>query len=202
MMRKYIAIAILIISVQAHGQDLPSTFSYNRTEVTLAYMPAVPLGKTGDFIQRVSPRGVDFEVTKYINEGLSAGFILGWTTFAEKVTGETLDYNQLTISGTQFRYLNTMPILLNVRKYFMEDEMKPYVGLGLGTTWNEWATDIGIIQLTDRKWLFALSPEIGINYSYGRGSSVLLKVKYHYSFKAQEFDPVSYLSFGLGFSIN
>ncbi len=201
-MKKLIIIGLLCIAMHTMAQDLPDSFSWNRSEVTLSYMPAVPLGTTGDFIQRISPRGIDFEVTKFLSDDLSAGFIIGWTTFAEKISGETLEYNRLTVSGTQFRYFNTIPMMANFRKYFMEDEMRPYIGFGLGTSWSEKATDIGLIQLTDRKWLFAISPEIGINYTYSRGSSVLLKLKYHYAFKAQDFDPVSYLSFGLGFSIN
>ena len=201
-MKKYICIAIFIISLNITAQDFPDSFKWKRSEVTLSYMPAVPLGSTSDFISRVSPVGVDFDVTKYIADDLSAGFTAGWTAFAQKVSGEVLEYNRLTLSGTQFRYINTIPLFVHLKKYFLEDELRPYVGFGFGTSWNEKATDIGSLQFTDRKWLFGISPEIGINYAYSRTSSVLLKVKYHYSFKAQDFQSISYLSFGVGLSLN
>ena len=125
-MNKYIAIAVLsLASLLAKAQG--------ETVIIVNYLPAISLGETADFTNNFSTRGVDFEVNDCVSEDLSVGFVSSWNFFRVKVVGETFDYNEWLVSGTQFRYTNTVPLNVNVKKYFGSNDAVPYLGVGVGT---------------------------------------------------------------------
>ncbi|MDB4582693.1 hypothetical protein N9164_06045 [Draconibacterium sp.] len=198
MMNKYFLIIVLALATYvAKGQD--------QTLILVNYSPAISLGETADFTNNFSPRGVDFEVNRFIKEDLSVGFVIGWNVFREKISGETFEYNDLTITGTQFRYTNVTPLNVNVKKYFSiaEDSgISPYAGFGLGTNYAKQTNEIGVFSLTQDKWQFNMAPEIGMLYDISRNNVLSLKVKYIYSPKAGDFPSTSYLSFGIGIGLN
>jgi len=198
MMKKYFIIIILALTMLvSKGQD--------QTLIIVNYLPAISLGETADFTDNFSPRGIDFEVNKFLKEDLSVGFAISWHIFREKISGETFDYRDLTITGTQFRYTNIAPLNVNVKKYFSfneESDMMPYAGIGLGTNYAKQSNEIGVFALTDDKWQFNVAPEIGMLYDISRSNVLSLKVKYSYSPKAGDFPSMSYLSFGVGIGLN
>jgi hypothetical protein len=194
-MNKYIAILLLsLASFIVKGQD--------ETVIFVNYLPGMTLGETANFTNNFSPRGVDFEVNKYLREDLSVGFVIAWNIFREKIVNETFDFREVLITGTQFRYLNTTPINLNVKKYFTGGERTPYVGLGLGTSYTRKRVDIGVYTVSDEKWQFNVAPEVGMLIDVSRRNILSLKVKYNYSPKAGDFQSISYLSFGVGLGFN
>lgn len=194
-MKKYIIISILIIvTIGVKAQEGTSIFA--------SYLPSIPLGKTADFSNNISPRGVDFEVQRFINEELSVGFNIGWNLFREKIPEETFYYDDLTITGVQFRYSNIVPLTLVVKKYFTgEGDYLPYLGFGLGTSYNEKRNDIGVFSLTDDKWLFNIAPEIGMLYDMNYKSWISVKLKYNYGVKSGEFPAQSFISLGVGIGL-
>jgi len=194
MMKKYFIIIVLALAtlvVKGQGE----------TVIFANYLPAISLGETAEFTDNFSLRGVDFEVNKFLKEDLSVGFVIGWNIFREKITGETFDYRDLTITGTQFRYTNITPLNVNVKKYFSfseETDVAPYAGIGVGTNYAKQTNEIGVFALTEDKWQFNVAPEIGMLYDISRNNVLSLKVKYSYSPKAGDFPSMSYLSFGVG----
>lgn len=191
-MKKYIIIAVLALITFGANAQYGSTIFVN-------YLPAMPLGGTAEFTDNISPRGVDFEVQRFLKEDLSVGFVIGWNTFRQKIVGETFDVNDLTITGTQFRYTNIVPLNFNVKKYFIsQGNTLPYLGVGLGTSYNEQKNEIGVFALTEDKWLFNVAPEVGMLYDLNYHSVLSVKIKYNYSPKAGNFDSMSYLSLGIG----
>ena len=195
-MNKYfIIIALSLVTFIAKGQD--------NTTIIVNYLPAVSMGETADFAKDFSPRGIDFEVNKFLSEDLSVGFVIAWNVFREKIVGESIEINDALVTGTQFRYLNTTPLNVNVKKYFTNEfEFAPYIGIGVGTSYSKQRNDIGVFSLTDEKWQFNVAPEVGILYDLSSRNILSLKVKYNYSAKAGDFPAVSYLSFGIGVGLN
>lgn len=190
-MNKYIAIVVLsLASLLAKAQG--------ETVIIVNYLPAVSLGETAEFTNNFSPRGLDFEVNYFVSEDMSVGFVSSWNIFREKVVGETFDYNEWLVSGTQFRYTNVVPLNVNVKKYFGDNEAVPYFGVGVGTMYAKQSGDIGVFTLSQDKWLFNVAPEIGMLYDISRSNVLSLKVKYNYSPKAGDFPSQSYVSFGIG----
>ena len=196
MMNKFfLIIGLALASIVAKGQE---------TVIIVNYLPSLSLGETADFTDNFSPRGVDFEVNKFLKEDLSVGFVIGWNIFREKISGETFDYRELTITGTQFRYTNVTPLNVNVKKYFSageESDIRPYAGVGLGTNYAKRTNEIGVFVLSEDKWQFNVAPEIGLHYDMNRNNILSLKVKYNYSPKAGDFPATSYLSFGIGIGL-
>jgi len=190
-MKKYIAIIVLsLASFIAKGQG--------ETMIIVNYLPAVSLGETADFTNNFSPRGVDFEVNYFLSEDFSLGFVTSWNIFREKISGETFNYNDLTITGTQFRYTNVVPLNINAKKYFTGNTVTPYLGVGVGTSYAKQSNDVGVFNLSQDKWLFNVAPEIGLLYEMSRSTVLSFKVKYNYSPKAGDFPSQSYVSFGFG----
>ncbi len=190
-MNKYIAIIVLsLASFIAKGQG--------ETVIIVNYLPAVSLGETAEFTNNFSPRGVDFEVNYFVSEDISVGFVSSWNIFREKIVGESFEYGEMLITGTQFRYTNVVPLNVNVKKYFGDNDAVPYLGVGVGTSYAKQSNEVGVFVLSQDKWLFNVAPEIGMLYDISRSNVLSLKVKYNYSPKAGDFPTMSYVSFGVG----
>lgn len=194
-MKKFIIILLLVIA--AFG-----TRAQEGTSIFVSYLPSIPLGETADFSDNISPRGIDFEVQRFLSEDLSVGFNIGWNLFREKIPEETFDYEDVTITGIQYRYTNVLPLNVNVKKYFMsEGDYIPYFGFGLGTSYNERQNDVGVFSLSEDKWLFNIAPEIGMLYDLNYKSWLSVKLKYNYGFKSGDFPAQSFISLGVGIGL-
>lgn len=194
-MKKYIIIALLaLVTYGVNAQD--------GIKVFVNYLPSIPLGKTADFTDNISPRGVDFEVQKFLKEDLSVGFVVGWNMFRQKISDLTFEYEDLTVTGTQFRYTNIVPMNVNLKKYFIsEGHTMPYIGFGLGTSYNDMRTEAGVFVDGEDKWLFNIAPEVGMLYDLNYKSYLSVKVKYNYSLEAGDFPSTSFLSLGIGMGL-
>ena len=149
-MRKLLIISLILfgLSPLVKGQML-----------NLNYQMSVPLGKMNDYAGKMSFRGMDLEYHHFLNEKFSIGGMIGWNTFYKdkgKLTGDFLFKGSKdihTITGYQYSYINTVPIMV-MGRYWLTDQntmFRPYLGLGLGTSWTELKTDLG--QFTDREVL-------------------------------------------------
>lgn len=194
-MKKYIVILLLGLVTNVVSAQEGSTIFVN-------YLVGMPLGETADFTDNISPRGIDFEANRFLKEDLSVGFNIAWSAFRQKVPESTFLYQDLTITGTQFRYTNVVPINVNVKKYFTNTgNYVPYLGVGVGTSYNERRNEVGIFQEQNDKWLFNVAPELGMLYDMNYKTYLTVKVKYNYSPKSGDFASVSYLSLGVGIGI-
>jgi outer membrane protein len=193
MMKKYIILSIICLtSFFASAQS---------TIIRINYLPAVSLGNTADFTNNFSLRGSEIVVDKFLTEDLSVGFSVGWNVFREKVIGESFEYKNSLITGTQFRYTNIVPLNVKANKYFGNNTMKPFIGVGIGTAYAKQTNNAGIFSFVDDAWQFNLTPEAGIQSKVSRELLVSFKIKYSYGFEAKEFPAMSYLGFGLGIGL-
>ncbi|MEN8117729.1 MAG: OmpW family outer membrane protein [Bacteroidota bacterium] len=194
-MKKYIFILLLgLATLVVNAQE--------GTTIFVNYLPSIPLGETADFSNNISPRGVDFEVNKFLNESLSVGFVVSWNLFREKIVGESFEHEDLLITGTQFRYTNLAPINVNVKKYFAgQSDYLPYLGVGVGTAYAKQTNEVGVFELSQDKWLFNVAPEIGMLYDMNYKSYLSFKIKYNYCPKAGDFPGMSYISLGIGLGL-
>lgn len=169
---------------------------------TISYAVSFPLGSTKDFTDNVSWRGVGFDYAKFIagGESTSIGFSTAWYVFNDKKPNETTTQDEITVNGTQYRYLNSFPLLVVARQHFGSESIMGFGGLGLGTIFNKQRLEIGTFAFEDNQWHFALAPEAGvkIRLSYDVFADVI--ARYSYSFKAGGVDAQSYLSLQTGIS--
>ena len=167
-------------------------------DVILNYMPAVSLGQTADFTNNFSWRGVEFEVNNYIAEEVTIGISGGWNVFREKVKEESFQYNDALVTGTQFHYSNIIPLNVTFKRYFTGNELAPFLGFGIGTSYARQTNKVGIFSFTNDKWQFNISPEAGIHLTMGPEVVFSLKAKYSHSFEAGDFPSMSFLGLGIG----
>ncbi len=155
----------LFISAQIFAQDDHFGMSWDVT---------VPLGETSEYVGETSWLGFTMQWRKFMTDNVSLGFSFGWSvlhqrsfeTHSFKFTPD--GFNQAIngdVSGEQFRYLNSFPILLKGHYYLgdpYDSKIRPYGGLSVGTTPIQQRTEIGIIAITDTNWHFTVAPELGI----------------------------------------
>lgn len=147
----------------------------------ISYNMAAPVGETKDFTDSYSWRGFGLGGRWFVNKNLSWGLGFGWNIFDQKITGTTQIENGAA-NGTQIRYLNSWPFMLNAHYYFgSKYAFRPYVGLNAGTYYIYERLDFGIYSIDKDNWHFGMAPEIGFTYPVSE-SMLLFSVKYDYAF--------------------
>ena len=173
----FIIVSLLLV-MNVFGQEMMSGLSYNMGMTT---------GETRDFVKDYSWRGFGFEVRSFRGDNFSVGGSFSWNIFDEK-TGEVIQLRKATgaVSGTQIRYINSFPLMLNAHYYVgnPSSRVQPYVGLNVGTYYITQRLEIGILALEENNWHFGLAPEIGLMFPTYSGSIFFISARYNYAFKA------------------
>ena len=164
----------------------------------VTYAPSVPLSNTKTFADNASWRGINVEYKKAIKENVTAGLSFGWHVFDEQ-TDEVVSAFGVDISGDQFRYVNSFPMLANV-SYFLgkPGNLRPYLAANVGTYVLEQRMDIGLYSIHETNWHFGFGPEAGLAIPVRPGLSAVVSSRYNYALSAGNVDDQSYVSFGLG----
>jgi len=183
-MKKLIIIALILFGI--------SPFA-DAQLLNLNYQISVPIGKMKNFTDKASFRGMDLEYHHFFNEHFSLGGMIGWNVFYHHLNHHTDDFkftgddDIYAITGDQYRYINTVPIMAVPRYYFTDNttSVRPYAGLGIGTRWTEKRLEVGQYSYTLSRWQFSFAPEVGMyvpltdqialnfgaRYSYGTRAS-------------------------------
>jgi opacity protein-like surface antigen len=181
-----------------------STVMYAQNTVAVQYAISFPLGKTADFIDGTSFRGATFDYRHHISPNLAIGAGIGWYAFYEKKDYDTYTTNdqRTSVSGLQRRYINSVPVVILADYYFGASEdnnLMPFVGLGIGTTYNRQDIAMGVYDSKVNSWHFTLAPEAGLKYHLKERTYLNISARYNSSFKTDELDEQSYATLNLGF---
>ncbi len=173
---------------------------------TFSWPISMGIGSTNEYIAKTSFRGISITGASFITDNISIGGEWSWEVFDEikrdlpprEITTDGVSGN---ISGTEYRYLNTIPIFVNAHYYLGENgAFRPYAGLGIGTVYVDQRTDIGFVSIQSKTWRFGVQPEVGVFIPMGlSGVGVSLKAKYRYATQVSEAEAVNMFSFGIGF---
>jgi hypothetical protein len=182
------ALLLLISSVTfSQGTYLGGTYSIG-----------IPAGGIDNYISTGSFRGANFEGLKELNAKVAVGWILGWNVFSEKRVNEVYTNDNLTLTGTQYRYMNLFPMLARgLYEFGVQEGTRPFIGSGLGVTADIAKTNIGLYSFQKTGWHFTVAPEMGIKIPLGYGS-ITASLRYTYGVKTKEIDRISYFSVNLG----
>ncbi len=176
-----------------------SGFSQSSSLWSLTYNMSFPMNDTKDFISKSSFRGIGVDGRGYVTDYLTVGGSISWNVFYEKIDKLTVTEENITLTGTQYRYINTCPIFVNTHYYYGNgDKITPYAGIGVGTYYVYQRQDVGLYAFSDKSWHFGLNPEIGVMIPTGGGVSIMVNVKYNYGFKTKNYDPISYFGINVG----
>ncbi len=175
--------------------------AYSQTDLgftSIYYGPAIPLGATSDYIENVSWRGIGIGFNRFVSDNITVGSDISWLTFTEALNDQSVEYNQYTISGNQYRYINTIPVLLTFKGFIGTGDIRPFAGFGIGTSFTEKLTEIGTFSIQETDWQFNVAPEIGVVYEATPSLAPYFKVKYSYAAESRDLQSISYISFTLG----
>jgi len=163
-------------------------------------------GDTGDYIENTNFRGVSFDGRYFINDNVTIGGFVSWNALDDKVSDQAPfefsgDGTTGHISGTQVRYLNIFPVLINAHYYFDTGGIKPYMGIGLGSVYTEQRTDFGLNSFYSDSWAFGAQPEVGVFVPFGySGTGLNLALRYLYGSSAGDLDSLSMFTLAIGIS--
>ncbi|NMM48234.1 outer membrane beta-barrel protein [Marinigracilibium pacificum] len=167
---------------------------------SLNYSMGLPTGDLADYIEDASFRGLTFSFRSEVNEMLMLGVKVGYNAFYEDSGYKTATDGNTTISGRQYRYEHVVPIYFTIGKQFLEDDFRPYINLGIGTSYIDRETDIGVFAFKDDTWQFSLNPELGFVYWVYPGFGLNFGVSYYANFKNDTFDAQNYVGIQAGIS--
>ncbi len=177
-----------------------ATSSFAQSMFSLSYTTSFSTGETNDFIEQVSWRGMSLDGRYFLSDNLSLGGYTNWTTFYERMPDATYTDGTSSISGVQYRYINSFPLLLNAHYYKTagKADLKVYAGVGVGTYYISQTTEMGLWMVEDNIWHFGFAPEIGFLVPAGE-VDLNLSVKCNYALKAK--DSINYSWFGISLGI-
>ncbi len=187
--RALLAVPIaLLLSNAAQAQEWYGGVSYGL---------ATPVSDTKDFTGGTSWRNWGVDVLAIVRPNTSVGVSFAWNVFND-VTTEVSSLQQVDIQGTQFRYINSFPMMLNIREYRgTPGGMRPFFGLGVGTQLVKQRVDVGQWRISENTWHFALAPEIGVVLPVRSDAKLFISGKYNYAVKASDRTH-SYFAFNIG----
>lgn len=198
-MKKILVIIAVFISTASFAQRSFWAFNYHMS---------FGAGEQGDFIADGSFRGFSIDGRGFLNQNMSIGGSFSWEVFDQiyrDIPPQQLDTGignvSGAITGVQYRFLNTLPILVNAHYYLgTHDAIRPYFGLGIGTAYTEQRTDIGLVSIIGNGWGFAVQPEVGVVIPFGlTGVGANVSGKFRYTTKSGDTTiPVSFFTLAVG----
>lgn len=202
----------IIISITVLALGLFAPLKAADAMTILTWNISFPFEQTKEFAQKSeSLRGVAFEYRTFVQPHISVGIYGGWHVFDGNTT-ETIHVEtegdeavRADITGKQFRYINSFPIMFDINVYLGNPRgFQAYVGVGAGTMAIEERVDLGNFVSELTRWHLAVAPEIGFKFPLGHTFSGIASAKYHYAFPAKRITGEkyahSYVSLNLGFA--
>ena len=152
----------------------------------------VPEGESADFIKDTSFRGVSLEGRKWQGDNLTVGFMFGWNVINQKLfTTASVEGDNASadITGTQYRYINTFPVLAGVHMYLGSwGTTRLFVGAMGGGYVVERRTELGLFAIESTKWQWGGAPEVGVLLPF-ESTTGFVSVRYNYAFENGEDHP-------------
>lgn len=167
--------------------------------IALNYSMAIPSQDLKEFIGEASFRGVEFSYLTFLDSNITVGASVAWNVFYERRANDQFKYETVTITGTQYRYTNSVPVYALANYHF--NTSKPttfYAGLGVGTIYSDRDVDFGIYNYSVDAWQFALAPQAGFAHKINVNTALHFGARYNYAFKSSELDSQSFLSLNVG----
>ncbi len=168
----------------------------------MTWEPSIAVGETADFIDSPGYIGFGVEGRSFETGNLAWTVSVAWHNMYQ-TTDDLIHFDNVTISGTQVRYLDFVPLLLGTDYHFLDrgSRIRPFVGVAGGAYWVNQKMDIGTVEVIfDKRWHVGVAPEVGITFLtpdlefYGFISS-----DFNYIFSRGDSTDYTYVTVKLGF---
>lgn len=168
----------------------------------MTWEPSIAVGDTRKYIDSPGYIGFGVEGRSFQNRNLAWTVSAAWHNMYQ-TTDDLIQIDNITISGTQVRYLDFVPLLVGTDYHFLDRgrRIRPFVGIAGGAYWVSQKTDIGTVEvIINKKWHVGVAPEVGITFLtpdlefYGFISS-----DFNYIFSRGDSIDYTYVTIKLGF---
>ena len=189
----YITGLLLMLAVSGFAQE----------KYTIINFPiGFGMGDTKDFIDKTSFRGFGIEYGKFLaDDKVSVGFQTNFQTFYKELPKATYPISNGAITGKQYRYITTVPLLASGLFYPLGQEsvIVPHVGLGLGTYYIDKKTDMGMMRDQSKTWHFGVAPQLGVSIPLNYKTNFNINAQYNTAVKTKNHDSENWLTLSFGF---
>ncbi|QZE12862.1 hypothetical protein K4L44_09705 [Halosquirtibacter laminarini] len=204
---------ILVVSLFSfigvvQAQTYADTQAYSLNEDTgnlffIDYTIAFPSKNISDFVDPTSYRGFSMDFRHLLSDNFSVGFTTGFQSFYEDKGVKDTYMNDATLHGHTYHYLYSVPIFVNGHYYMnMDGKLKPFVGIGIGTIYNNMETRVGGISEDNKYWQFAIAPEIGLMYKVNDYMGAQVRGTADMAFESGDYDSGTYYRLHIGLYYN
>jgi opacity protein-like surface antigen len=187
-MKKYILTLgiVLVLTLNVRSQDqLPSQY------YTLAWNITFPMGDFKDWVDNTSLSGFDFGGRYLINNGIVAGFNIGWQRINKLYENQTytIPDRGIAITADNYRITYMVPFQAVIAYHLTPGKMvTPYISLGIGGDYMQHHLVIQEYDLYKEKWDFTLTPEVGALAKFSEFSNWGLLVAFNYKWTTNKIE--------------
>lgn len=180
-------------------------YTYSRTadnQFVVNWEFAIPY--SSNFINDNSYRGGRFDYKHFVDGGnIAIGASLGWNSYNEyfePALYESPD-KSTAVYTDMVRHVYTLPMSVNAYYYIYKRNIKPYIGLGVGTQYSEQESFFNIYVVSDSNWGFLLKPEVGLQFEVNSTFGIATYATYNYATNANDsfnIDKLASINIGAG----
>jgi opacity protein-like surface antigen len=173
----------------------------DRNIYILEYPIGFAVGDMADFIDEPSFRGFTFGYRRVMDEEVAFGLDMGWNTFYEERDKATYTDGTQSITGLQYRYMNMFTASAQVDRIFSPgSDIRPWIGIGAGTSYARRTVDMGQWSLEKDPWQFMLQPEAGVSLYLTNGNALILSANYYWGMETSQLEAQSFVTLGIGYA--
>ncbi|MFY0254032.1 outer membrane beta-barrel protein [Chitinophaga sp. 30R24] len=189
--RNWILILAGCLTVQAANAQIRPPLSIDGN-----YAIGTPLGSLKDYSNKTSFRGWGAGIQYMFNDQWAVGLRSGYQDFYQRLPRAVYHDAQGDVSAVQTRTLEVIPIQATVSYSFLKQDMPvlPYLMVGVGTAHMNYEKYWGQFVDKDGSWQFLVSPEIGINVPFGKGSPLMFNANARYNYAPYSYGDISNFS--------
>ena len=180
MKRSIITVLLLLVAATAFAQSKIATIHYD---------VSLPGEKMDGYIGETSWLGVGADGRWFVtpDSPIALGISTGWHVFDRETDG-TIVFDNGALTGTQRRYINSVPLMMTAHCYFGDkDRIRLFAGGGIGTYAIIQRFEVGVFAYEKTNWHFGLYPEIGTQiYLTDLNIDIFVSGRYNYAFEAGE----------------
>jgi hypothetical protein len=178
-----------LMAFSSKAQELKFGFDYKMASLS---------GQQANYISATSYSGASISFISQRTENAALVFELGFNNFYEKKNRDTYTFGTVSLTGVQYRYLTSVPVLVSVNYGFLPDgPINPYLSFGGGFVYNEYRVEMGLYSLSDEAWKFAIKPEAGVLVGSGDTQLKLSASFLQNTFNQNDYN-VSFFNYGIG----
>lgn len=165
-MRNFILILLISTCITSLSRAQGHLFDVN-------WKISTPIGATTDYVNKTTGRGVEVNWKYLFSDHFALGLNLGWSGYNTKLSDQTIERSldpnvTATVTSNHFNLMYTAPVVAMADYYFtgMDNPLRPFISLGLGTTYIEQTRYVGIYDAQVSKWGFTVAPAAGLSYQF------------------------------------